>query len=245
MKVEVNILAVNGSPRRKNNTSILLADAIAGAAQVTGATIKCFEFGYKTVAPCRGSCAMYCLKHAACVQKDDFAEFVDLWMAADGVILATPVYHLGLPAQLKGCLDRLGEIFITSTILATQVAGSRFQGPYPRFLKVGGAIAQAGARYGGQEIAMQQILHHLVTMNCIPVKAEMPVSYLGVGGYAHIVGGFLEQDEEARKAAHDLGRRVAELAGIVKVGRGSLASELPEEYFPERLFQQRVEEAVR
>ena len=43
----VTILAINGSPRRKNNTSIILEEAIKGAQEVDTVQVDLFEFASK------------------------------------------------------------------------------------------------------------------------------------------------------------------------------------------------------
>jgi len=219
---EVRIMAINGSPKPKNNTSILLEEAIRGALDVGGVEVERFGFAGKKISPCLGGCSAYCRQHGICAREDDFDEFASMWLRADGIIFGTPIYHMGPPSQVKAALDRLGEIFFASS-----------GGRYPRFCKVGGAIVQGGVRYGGQEVVIQQIIDHFLLMNCLPVTGDMPESYLGVGGFAPNTE-YLREDRVARETAYSLGRRVAEMAKIVKAGVQALSAELPAEYFYSR-----------
>jgi len=41
-----------------------------------------------------------------CVQKDDMAEVLDKMMAADVIVMATPVYFYSMDAQMKTLIDR-------------------------------------------------------------------------------------------------------------------------------------------
>jgi len=79
MKPKVIIMAINGSYRSKNNTSILINEAIKGAEDVGDVEISHFSFAGKKINPCTGSCSKYCKKNAECRQKDDFQEFVENW----------------------------------------------------------------------------------------------------------------------------------------------------------------------
>ena len=47
-----------------------------------------------------------------CVQKDDMAEVLDKMMAADVIVMATPVYYYTMDAQMKTLIDRtLCEVY--------------------------------------------------------------------------------------------------------------------------------------
>jgi len=219
MKPKVNIMAINGSPKHKNNTSILINEAIKGAKDVGDVEISHFSFAGKKINSCRGSCSKYCKKNAECCQKDDFQEFVEKWKKADGILFGTPVYHMGPPSQVKAVLDRLGEIYFSSC-----------EGQFARFCKVGGAIVQGGVRYGGQEVVIQQLIDHFLLMNCIPVTGDMPESYLGVAGFAPNTE-TLKNDKVVKQSAYSIGKRVVELAKIVRAGITILKDKLPQEYF--------------
>ncbi|MFC1951454.1 flavodoxin family protein [Chloroflexota bacterium] len=229
MNPEITILVINGSPRRKNNTSIMVQEALAGAKEIKGVRTEVFEFYKKTIEGCRGDCTLFCGKNGKCVIKDDFNEFLDAWLKADGIIFAAPVYHMGPPGQVKSAIDRLGNVLF-----------AYLKGNFPRFYKVCGAMTQGSSRWGGQEITIQFFLEHFMSMNCLPVTADMPTSFMGVIGYANTwEPGSIREDEVALKAAKVLGRRVAETVRIMKSGLKSLEDELPDEYFWQRIMEQR------
>ncbi len=227
MGPDVHIMAIIGSPKHKNNTSILVEEAIRGALDVGGVEVERFAFAGKKIAPCVGSCASFCTEHGMCVREDDFDDFVAMWRRADGIIFGVPIYHMGPPSQVKAALDKLGEIHF-----------ALLKGKYPRFLKAGGAIVQGGVRYGGQEVVIQQLIAHFMLMNCLPVTGDMPESYLGVGGFAPDTE-YLKKDEVAKENAYSLGRRVTEVAKIIKAGFAVVEKDLSEEYFYPRTIPER------
>jgi multimeric flavodoxin WrbA len=223
--IKVKLFAINASPRapRMSRSQILLNDAKEGAAAVGGVEFLEFSFANKKIAPCR-MCISYCSKHEECTVKDDFQEFRQKWLEADGIIWSTPVYHMGPPAQVRAALDRMNE-------LRFQTSRAHGQKQYPRLTKAVGAVVQGGSRYGGQEITLQFFMHHALLLQCIPVTADMPESYLGVATQTRSTEGLLA-DEEARRLSRSLGRRVAEMAKVLKAGKLLLQDSLPDEYFP-------------
>ncbi len=221
MKPDSVILLLNSSPKRSNShTQVLLDAAAQGVASVGDCRILTYNLAGKTFSDCQATCRKYCASHGSCSQKDGLEELLPLWQQADGYIIGAPVYHMGLPASLKAALDRLGNINFAS-----------MQGKYPRFLKVGGAIAQGGVRYGGQELVIQQVVSHLMLLNCVPVSGDMPESYMGVATYTTSPEQ-IRGDQVALDSAFSLGRRVAELTKIIQSGRAALAQQLGDDYFP-------------
>ena len=98
-------------------------------------------------------------------------------------------------------------------------------------MKAGGAIINGGSRYGGQEITQQFFIHHFLLLQCVPVTADMPESYLGVGVHFKTMDE-LKADEEIHKHCRNQGRRVTEMAKILKAAMMLVQDSLPDEYFP-------------
>jgi len=218
----IRILGIIGSPRKNGNTEIMVNEALEGASEVQGVEIHRFLFHGKRFEACLASCMAYCQEHGKCVLEDDFPEFMEAWLMADGIIFGVPVYHMGPPAQVKAAIDRLGNVLF-----------SYLHGRMIRFNKVCGAIVQGSSRWGGQEITAQFLIEHFITMGCLPTTGDKPGPYLGAIGHApksQERGGILT-DEFALQAARNLGKRVAETARIVQAGMTLLAEELPDIYF--------------
>ncbi len=215
----LSVLAIIGSPRKGGNTEIMVAEAVAGVRDVLDAEISQFHFKGKSIAPCL-ACSEYCKKHGACHIKDDFAEFLDLWLRADVVIYGAPVYHMGVPAQVRAAIDRLSNVLFS--FLGRQL---------PRFCKVGAAVVQGSSRYGGQETTIQWLVQHMLLLNCIPVAGDTPDSYIGAPGFAPTVErGSIALDKVGLETARCTGRRVGEVAKAFCIGKAMLADRLPYEY---------------
>ena len=100
----MNILVLNGSPRKKGNTEIM-ADAFIKGASEQGHQVEKVNLGHMKIAPCLA--CEFCFTHnGVCVQKDDMAEILDKMVEADVIVLATPVYFYTMDAQMKTLIDR-------------------------------------------------------------------------------------------------------------------------------------------
>jgi arsenate reductase len=97
------ILGLQGSPRKKGNTSILLSSFLAEAERL-GAQVHNLEVAQKKIHPCIG-CG-HCEKQGFCVLKDEMVEVYALLRRADLIVMAAPIFFYNVPAQLKALIDR-------------------------------------------------------------------------------------------------------------------------------------------
>ncbi len=99
----MNILTISASPRKGGNSDTL-CDRFMEGAQAAGHTCEKARVAEKNIAPCK---ACYgCTKTHRCVLKDDMNELMDKAVAADCIVLATPVYFYSVSAQMKLFIDR-------------------------------------------------------------------------------------------------------------------------------------------
>lgn len=98
------VLILSSSPRRKGNTDTLCDEFMRGAME-TGNEVEKISLRDKTIHYCTG-CSTCSLHGKPCPQKDDAAGIIDRMLAADMIVLATPVYFYAMSAQLKTLIDR-------------------------------------------------------------------------------------------------------------------------------------------
>ena len=99
-----NILILSGSPRKGGNSDTLCDEFMRGA-QEAGHSVEKICVQGKKVAPCLA--CYYCKDHAGeCVIKDNMKEILDKMLAADVIVLSSPVYFYSISAQLKAVIDR-------------------------------------------------------------------------------------------------------------------------------------------
>lgn len=98
------IVILSSSPRKGGNSDTLCDQFMKGAIKAGNDTEKIF-LGDKTIHFCTGcgTCSYY---KKPCPQKDDAAEIIDKMVAADVIVMATPVYFYTMSAQMKTLIDR-------------------------------------------------------------------------------------------------------------------------------------------
>lgn len=223
------ILIINGSSRKNGNCQILASQASEGAALVKNTEIRQFTFAGTSFAGCRAECSSYCMKNGNCSIKDGLQKLWEDFLWADGIVWVVPVYHVGVPGQVKCAMDRL-----------CNMQYSYFQGKYPRWNKAWGSIAQGSSRWGGQEYTIQWLIESALLMKCIPLAADTPGSYFGVAGYAPTwEKDSIYTDTMSMELSISMGRRTAELARIIQTGIGCLEDELEQCYFPLKCLESR------
>lgn len=152
-----------------------------------------------------------CMQDGICRIKDDFGELQEKWLKADVVIYSVPVYHMGVPAQLKAFLDRLGN---SSFGRYKKIFGEDMV-TTPRPMKVIGCISQGIHSNSGQENTILQIINSALISGCVPVVGDMWESYVGAGGWT--------LNDESRNALEKQFAAGEESARVAVVSSRSLA----------------------
>src|SRR3972149_8973675 len=108
------IIAILGSPREEGNSDILLNSAVKGA-ESSGAVVEKIIIRDLQIAPCN-SCGG-CWGKGGCVIADDMQKMYPKLVDADGIIVASPIYFMGVSAQLKAFIDRCQAFWARKYIL--------------------------------------------------------------------------------------------------------------------------------
>ena len=101
-----NIVILNGSPRQKGNTSMLV-EAFAEGARSAGYTVTEFFLSGMDIHGCKGCFGGHSGKECPCVQHDDMDMIYPAVKDSDVVVLASPLYYWTMSGQLRTALDRL------------------------------------------------------------------------------------------------------------------------------------------
>ncbi len=101
----MQILILNGSPRKNGKTNQLIQSFSQGALQA-GHKITVIDVCHKTIHGCLA--CEYCHKTniGKCVQDDEMQEVYDGLAKAEVLVLASPIYYHNLSGQLKCVIDR-------------------------------------------------------------------------------------------------------------------------------------------
>jgi len=104
-----NILIVSASPRKGGNSDLLCDEFMRGAGEA-GHHVEKIRISDQDINYCTGCCT--CIgKRGSCVQKDDMNDIFGKILAADIMVLATPVYFHAMNGQMKTFIDRVCPIY--------------------------------------------------------------------------------------------------------------------------------------
>lgn len=112
----MKVLGIMGSPRINGNTDLLLDEALEGARSQPAEVEKIIVDKLK-IAPCREYYG--CLRDGNCVIRDDMDDIYPKLVAADAVIVASPVFFYAVSAQLKALIDRCQALWARKYVLKT------------------------------------------------------------------------------------------------------------------------------
>ena len=103
--MEISVLAIAGSPRRHGNSEDLLDFVLETLSSNPDMKVEKTALSEIEVNPCRG--CNTCEKEGICVIKDDMKILEEKITEADVIILSSPIYCMGLCAQVKALVDRM------------------------------------------------------------------------------------------------------------------------------------------
>lgn len=112
----VTVLGISGSPHRHGNTETLLDRFLEGA-QAAGGAVEKVVLKTLNYSPCRG--CNTCHRTGACIVGDDAIVLYERILAADCLAVASPIYTMGITAELKGFIDRQQYLWARKFILKT------------------------------------------------------------------------------------------------------------------------------
>jgi multimeric flavodoxin WrbA/putative sterol carrier protein len=104
MFTKPTIVAINGSPHAGIGNTSLMIEMLRPILAEQGFELEVINLAGQNIEYCTG-CA-FCMEKGRCWIDDDHREIVDKLLAADGVILASPVYFMHVTGQMKTFLDR-------------------------------------------------------------------------------------------------------------------------------------------
>jgi multimeric flavodoxin WrbA len=111
------VLILAGSPRKGGNSD-LLCEQFRHGAEKAGHQVEKIGLRDKQINYCVACDA--CQKNGgACVQQDDMTDILDRMIAADVIVMATPVYFYTMNAQMKTLIDRTYARY-------TEISGKEF-----------------------------------------------------------------------------------------------------------------------
>jgi multimeric flavodoxin WrbA len=105
----MQILAFNGSPRKKGNTSTIIETILEGARSKGAETteVRLHDIDLKGCMGCL-SCREH---HGCCNQKDDLSPYLEAIKSCAGMIVGCPIYMYRISGQMKLFVDRIYSLY--------------------------------------------------------------------------------------------------------------------------------------
>jgi multimeric flavodoxin WrbA len=194
----MKVLAINGSARKNGNTAILI-EKIFEELRKEGIETEMIQLAGKPIGGCKACFGCFRNKNNRCVLEDDsFNECFEKMMAADGIILGSPVYVTDVSSEMKALIDR--------ACLVSRSTGNSLR------RKVGAAVL--AVRRGGATHAFDTINHFFTIGEMIVVGSN----YWNFAFGREI--GEVEKDEEGLGTMAVLGQNMAWLLKKIHSGKG-------------------------
>lgn len=187
----MKVILLNGSPKANGNTAIALEEMVKVFAE-EGIETEIIHVGNKAVRGCVACNA--CANTGKCAFDDIVNEIAPKLEAADGMVVASPVYYASANATLTAVLDRL--FYSTG---------------FDKSMKVGASVAVA--RRGGCSSTFDQ-LNKYFTISGMPVASSQ--YWNSVHGGAP---GDAEKDAEGLQTMRTLARNMTFLMKSIALGK--------------------------
>ncbi len=187
----LKVLMLNGSPRSNGNTAVALRE-METVFRENGVEVETVIIGNRAIRGCVacGGCA----KIGKCVFDDAVNELAPKFEAADGLVVASPVYYASANATLIACLDRLF-----------------YSTPFDKTMKVGASVVCA--RRGGCSATFDE-LNKYFTISGMPVASSQ--YWNSIHGRTP---GEAEADGEGRQTMRTLARNMTFLMRSIALGK--------------------------
>src|SRR5680860_1299419 len=190
----VTVLGLAGSPRRRGNTETLL-DWTLAAAQAAGAEVVKFRLRELDVGCCIACDG--CAETGQCIVDDGMDTLYPHLREADSIVLAAPIFSMGMAAQAKAMVDRCQPFWAIKYVLRQRVV------PEGRPERRGAYLSAAGTTFDDVFDGARQVADYF--FHVLEAKKIGELLCPGVDAKGEIL-----DFEGAREVAADLGRRLAD-----------------------------------
>ncbi len=190
-----NVIAINGSPRKKWNTAMMLEKALEGA-ESKGADAELVHLYDLTFTGCT-SCFACKLKggksYGRCAVRDELTPVLDRIYSADALILGSPIYFGTVTGEMRCFMERLLFPYLQYTNPPSTLFGRKINAAFIYTMNVAEEqmkTAQYPVHIGLNENVLARTFGHAETL-CSFETLQFP-------DYSKVV--FSYTDPEARKA---------------------------------------------
>jgi len=157
----LKVIAINGSPRKKWNTAMLLEKALEGASSVGAETelIHLYDLDFKGCISCFACKTLGGKSYGRCAVKDGLAPILDKAATADALILGSPIYFGSATGEMRSFMERLFFPYLVYASPPQSLAPKRIDAG---FVYTMNAPEERIKDFGGQQIAINEFAFKMV-----------------------------------------------------------------------------------
>ena len=183
----MKVVAFNGSPRPRGNTSILLRTVLAEV-EKEGIGTELIQVGGLALHGCRACGTCLALQDRRCsIETDPINDWIAKMCEADAILIGSPTYFADLTPETKALIDRCGYVARQNGDLLKRKVGAAVV-----------AVRRAGA------VRVFDSINHFFQIEQMVVVGS---SYWNLGGGK--LPGEVEQDAEGMATMVTLGQNLA------------------------------------
>ncbi|MDU4961082.1 MAG: flavodoxin family protein [Sporomusaceae bacterium] len=167
----MQVIAINGSPRKNWNTAILLEHALQGAASQGAATelFHLYELQFKGCISCFACKLKNGKSYGRCALRDDLTPLLQKLEQADAVIFGSPLYFSDVTGAMRSCIERMAFPYL--------VYDANYSSLFPKKIQLGfiytmnvneGRAAEMGYEqlFARTEMPLQRCFGPLQSLRC-------------------------------------------------------------------------------
>jgi multimeric flavodoxin WrbA len=120
----VKVIAINGSPRKKGNTAMLI-DTVLAELKKEGIETEQVQLGGKKIHGCTACMKCFENQNKLCSIDNDILNVIMTKMVeADGIIIGSPTYFANVTSEVKALIDRAGMVSIANGYMLKRKVGA-------------------------------------------------------------------------------------------------------------------------
>ena len=167
----MNVMAINGSPRKKWNTAMLLEHALEGAATKGAETelVHLYDLDFKGCTSCFSCKTKGGKSYGKCAMRDGLTLLLEKLAHADAFILGSPVYFGTVTGEMRSFMERLLFQYLTYTRPPGSLFGRKIPTAFIYTMNVSEEIMkeyQYPVHFGSNENYLARIFGQSETLCC-------------------------------------------------------------------------------
>ena len=157
----MKVIGINGGPRKKWNTAILLGRALEGAASKGAETemVHLYDLSFKGCISCFACKTKGGKSYGRCVVEDDLKPVLKMVDEVDAMILGSPIYFGTVTGEMRSFMERLLFPYLAYTNPPTSLFERRIN---TGFIYTMNAPEERIGQHGGQHIGLNEMILKMV-----------------------------------------------------------------------------------